>query len=293
MLKKILLEPLVQFFIIALLLILVIDLFSTEDLFQDSESEIRVTDLAIEKFVQFKAKKFKSKDVKQYITSMTKDEKNDLVDQYVRSEVLFREALSLGLNNNDDVIRRRLIQKMEFISQGSLADLPAIEEKEIVDYFNENKQFYTQAETLSFTHIYFPRNQEKLSEKYAYIVALKRKLNDDQVPFEKAAQYGNRFLYNRNYLERDKEYIASHFGDIFSEKVFNILPSEQWQGPFSSDYGEHLVMLRKKVAAKLPDVSEVAPRILTELRRIQLSEFNKKKVDKLVENYQVINELSR
>lgn len=297
MFKKVLAEPLLQFFIIAAVLVAVVEGFSSQSLMPDSEKQIRIRDDSLEKFLQFQTKKFLEGEAKARIAAMTTDEKKELVDEYVRSEVLYREALALSLDENDEVVRRRLIQKMEYVSQGFYSDLPEIDEEEIVSYFEANPDLYRQAATISFTHVYLPNEKNEITENSPIGLAAAQTtllaLNDKKVPFENAAKFGRRFLFNRNYIERDGDYIASHFGEVFQQSIFEYEVKDQWQGPVQSKYGFHLVMLSARSPAKMPALNEVAPQILGALRRKKLADLKQTAVDLQVKKYNVINELSQ
>ena len=75
-------------------------------------------------------------------------------------------------------------------------------------------------------------------------------------------RYGERFLYNRNYVNRDDDEIGSHFGDEFKQQVFAFETGEQWQGPVQSTYGWHLVLLVKNTPAYIPPLEEIAANVL-------------------------------
>jgi peptidyl-prolyl cis-trans isomerase C len=120
---------------------------------------------------------------------------------------------------------------------------------------------------------------------------LLNRLNQDSIPFDKAGLYGERFLYNRNYVKRDAQEIASHFGPDFNQQLFDLEPSLQgnWQGPIASNYGWHLVLLATKVEAYIPPLTDIGGMVLADAQRQQQHELKRMAINKLMAKYQVID----
>ena len=91
---------------------------------------------------------------KKWNRSPTEAELNGLIESYIKEEVYYREALALGLDQDDTVLRRRLMQKMEFLSN-DLADLNSPDETTLNDYLIEHKDKYELPARISFTHVFF------------------------------------------------------------------------------------------------------------------------------------------
>ena len=115
-------------------------------------------------------------------------------------------------------------------------------------------------------------------------------LNTKQVPFENASRYGERFLYNRNYVNREDDEIGSHFGQSFQQAVFALSTGEQWQGPVQSSYGWHLVLLVKNAAAYVPEFEEVSSAVFADAQRQQQRDVKRQAIDKLMAKYQIETE---
>ena len=88
----------------------------------------------------------------QWHRSPTDEELRNLVDGLIREEVLYREALALGLDRDDTVVRRRLVQKVEFLIADTVSLEPA--NFELQAYFDANAETYRQPARVSMTHIY-------------------------------------------------------------------------------------------------------------------------------------------
>jgi hypothetical protein len=218
---------------------------------------------------------------------MSENKRQQLVDDYVREEVLFREALALNLDNNDQLIRRRLIQKMEYLSQGFYDDIPVPSEADLTLFYQQNMELYRQPAEITFTHVFFKAKQADRKNSQAAALKLLDQLNTQNVPFENAPRYGERFLFNRNYVNREADEIASHFGETFQQQLFSLQVSNNWQGPIVSDYGWHLVLIKKITASHIPDLEQVSATVLADLARNQHQSRLSQAVDQLIEQYQI------
>ena len=107
------------------------------------------------------------------------------------------------------------------------------------------------------------------------------------VPFENASRHGERFLYNRNYVNREDDEVASHFGQPFQRALFDLSASEQWQGPLQSTYGWHLVLLVKSTEAYIPEFDAVSSSVFADAQRHQQFEVKRQAIDKLMAKYQI------
>lgn len=285
-------EPLVQFLAIGLVL------FGGErvlnaDSYADSHYKILVDDKVLIQFLQQQAKKFKPEQAIQALAAMDNSELKTLTDDYVRGEVLYREALALDLDRNDPIIRRRLMQKMDYLAQGFYDEIEPLTENDLTSFYEAHKEDYRQPASATFTHVFLSNDKRESAQSKAEAESLLTVINNRRVPFEKAGRYGERFLYNRNYVNRDSQEIASHFGQLFEQKLFDLRPAlpmtdAQWQGPLSSNYGWHLVLLTKKVESFVPALAEISGVVLADAQRQQQSERKRLAVDALRAKYQII-----
>ena len=122
---------------------------------------------------------------------------------------------------------------------------------------------------------------------------LQKKLNAEQVPFENAPRHGERFLYNRNYVNRDDDEIGSHFGDDFRQQLFAYTITEKWQGPLQSNYGWHLVLLVKNSPSYIPDFIEIASAVFADAQRQQQQEVKRLAIDGLIAKYNISDQGSQ
>ncbi|MDG1818829.1 MAG: peptidylprolyl isomerase [Porticoccaceae bacterium] len=284
--KKIFREPLFQFLLVALVLLGGERLINAEA-YSDQQYQIVVDDQLLLQFMQLRAKTFKPEKAMAALKAMSAEDRQQLIDDYAREEALFREAMALNLDKNDQVIRRRLVQKMDYLAQGFFDEIGPLTEEDLRAYYAEQRQDYKEAASATFTHVFISSAARSSEEAEAMAEVLIKKLNAEQVPFEKALGHGERFLYHRNYVNRDDDEIGSHFGDGFREQLFNYQVSEQWQGPLQSDYGWHLVLLVKNTDSYIPEFEEVASAVFADAQRQQQREIKRQTIDELISKYKV------
>jgi len=284
--KRLFSEPLVQFLFLGVLLYAMVQLLAPHQLKGDTGQEIIVSQSNLLEYIQFQRKSFNFEKAQQLLASLSELDRENLVDSYVRDEALYREALALGLDDNDEIIRRRLIQKMEYVAQGFYSDIPAISEAELKQYFTDNIARYKVAASITFTHVFLGDAAQGENSRDA-AVAMQKQLNANKVLFEQAGQYGDRFLFKRNYVERTQDYIRINFGADFADRVFMLRADDQWQGPLQSDYGHHLVLIKNIQDARVPEIAEVASIVLADAQRDQQQQLKTKAVNSLLEKYTI------
>ena len=278
-------EPLVQFLLGGFILYLLLVFTGPEDDVDDSV--IVVDDAALLTFLQFQDKAFDEAQALQILNSLDADGRARLVEDYVRDEVMVREAFAMGLDQNDDVIRQRLIQKMDFLFQGFVDDAAVPGEQEQQSYFATHQDRYQQPAKATFTHVFFnSRNRERELAK-ADAEALLATLNAEDVPFEDAGQYGDRFFFLRNYVDRSEQLITDHFGADMAAEILAAKPGTEWVGPFSSRFGEHLVMLRSSIPARGLTFEEANDRVLEDMRIERRDDARRQAYEDRAGNYSV------
>jgi len=113
-------------------------------------------------------------------------------------------------------------------------------------------------------------------------------LNAAGVSFAEAPGYGDRFPYFLNYVERDPDFVASHFGPPVAEQLFILEPDPAlWQGPFESPYGYHLILLTKKVEGRYPDLADAHERVRSDAERAEIEIMQDRAIQAIVDTYEV------
>ena len=197
----------------------------------------------------------------------TAAESDRSVADFVREEVLYREALALGLDRDDLVVRRRLVQKMEMLA---LRDRPEISESDLMDHYLAHRADYTMPESVSFWHAFFStaaRGAEARAAAEAALVDVRDGVA--HVDVRDGVAHGASGLGDPPPMPPEvddwtRPMVEARFGVDFAASVFEAGPGG-WSGPVASPYGYHLVLVTRRTAARVPDFAEVAARIATDL----------------------------
>ncbi len=252
--KKILKEPLLHFLLIGLGLFVLFEIVAGDA----DEYDSRVIEVDRDRlltFVQFRTRAFEPSAAAERLDGMSPEELELLIEDYVREEALHREALALGMDKNDYVIKRRMVQSIEFITNGFVTAAVDVADADIEEFYAANREDYFVPPFVTFAHVFISAEDREAEVVADRADALLAELNATQAPFSHAPRYGDRFPYFVNYVERSPELVASHFGAGMAEALFSLQPSETtWQGPFESAYGVHLVMLVRKAEGRYPEL---------------------------------------
>lgn len=263
--SKLLKEPLLHFLLAGAVLLYVYNALNPDS---DKASAIRVDLPAMLTFVQYRSKSFEPTLAQERWDALPRERRQQLVDDYLREEILFREAQKLDLQRDDYIIKRRLIQKMEFLLKPAPESI-SIDEQALQAYYADNTELYQSHAHATFTHVFFSKDNQGIAK----LPALRDTLNKDNKGFSDAINYGDRFLYHQNYVERTQDYIASQMGDIIAIQVFaSDSQQQQWLGPFTSAHGEHLLFINSVQRASTPELASIRGRVEHDFRREQQSQ---------------------
>jgi len=291
--SKLLREPLLHFFAVGLGLFVLFDLVGEDDGAFDRKV-IDVNRDTLLTFVQFRSRAFEPEMATARLNNMSDENLERLVADYVREEALHREALALGMDQNDYIIKRRLIQSIEFITAGFATAGVEVADDELAEYYEANRENYYVEPFVTFTHVFF--NIENWGRTEALTMANSKlaELNAGKVTFSDAPRHGDRFLYSLNYVERESAFVASHFGPQMAEAVFALDPDEsEWRGPFESPYGLHLVMLPRKAEGRFPGIEEIRDAVRYDAERDAINAQKDKAIQAIVDTYEVRREPTR
>jgi hypothetical protein len=278
-------QPLVHFLVLGGLLF-VLHGWVNEGRLADDGDRIVIDNAALLEFLQYRSRAFNPDQAEKRLAAMTDDERQRLIERLVREEALFREALRLGLDREDYVIKQRLVQKMEYLTRGFGFSGDPIDRETVANYFAENSERYREPPSATFAHIFVDASRHKDAANHAR--ALQQRLDAEGVPFSRAMGHGDRFLYHTNYVERSDDFIASHFGDGFAEALFGLEPDETlWQGPIQSEHGFHLVMLVEREAGGVPPLDDIYQRVAQDTRQARLKKQAEETIRAIVDSYDV------
>lgn len=241
---------------------------------------------ALLQYMQFQAQAFEPKTFAAELDAMNPVQRKRLVDDYVREEVLYREARALGLERGDYVMRQRLVQKMGFLLEEHVEVQPA--DSGLQQYLDAHPAQYRVAPSWTFTHVFLDRTQRGDAPAQHEAQRLLGVLNRTHAQFNDAPRYTDRYPFLQNYVERTQEYIGSHFGAGFAAALMQLpVDAGRWQGPLRSEEGWHLVLLTAHTAERLPALSEIRAQVADDWRRDRAVALQEQSVKALIDSYRV------
>ncbi|API50558.1 peptidylprolyl isomerase [Rhizobium leguminosarum] len=181
-----------------------------------------------------------------------------LMEQKVTEEILFREAVALGLDRDDEIIKRRLAQKMDFLA----ADVAALDEPSkatLAEWYAKHSERFALAPHLSFRHLYFSLDKRGNASREAAASAIPL-VSGKPADSPEVASIADPFMFRNYYGDATPEQMAKEFGPEFAKAIFDLTPGS-WQGPVPSGYGWHLVWIDSVEPGRVPAFEEVAPAV--------------------------------
>jgi len=211
----------------------------------------------------------------------TAEERQGLIDDFVLEEIYYRQALAIGIDKDDPLIRRRLRQKMEFFTSSSSPGLKP-DDIELEQYLEANAAKYRTDNRYSFEQLYFSTDRpvtelELLLEKTA------QSLNKGDIV------EGDRSLLPGSFTNASAFEINRTFGTDFSDQLDN-LPTSGWSAPLQSGLGFHFIKLTQHHAGQLPALAQVRDKVLRDWSYDQSLTLKQGLEKKLRDEYQVIVE---
>lgn len=217
----------------------------------------------------------------------TGDELKGLIDDYVKEEIATREALAMGLDRDDTILRRRLRQKLEFLVEDAVDQVPP-SEAELQAWLDMHPDAFGAEPKVSLRQVYCSADKQAASDDAARLLARLRAAGADAVIDE----LGDPSMLPREMPLGPLSEVARAFGGEFAEEVMRLEPGE-WTGPLKSPYGLHLVLVLEREAAAPPQLSDVRPLVEREViaarRRAQLDGL----YERLLEKYTVTIEMPK
>ena len=186
----------------------------------------------------------------------TDDELARIINNLIDEEILYREALLLGLDQEDTIIKRRLAQKISFLKEESIPEIPTAEE--LNEYYKNNKEKYYIEPSFTFTHYYFSENNNSLERSQQALKALQDNSKVKSDPFYLGKTFANEPLRN----------IKTNFGESFSIELMTA-DLAVWNGPFESTYGHHIVYINSVNPGYIPEIEEVLRQVEVDFLQIK------------------------
>ena len=244
--KRLLREPLLHFLLLGALLFGVYAYTAGKHGGAEQATQIRLTVDDLSQLVLV----FRS----QWRHDPTPQEMRQLVEEKSREEILYREALALGLDKDDTIVKRRMAQKMQFLAEDvAAAREPAAEE--LATWYAANRSQFGLPARLSFRHLYFSpdrRGRRARDDAAATLAKLAGQPEDSML----AVPLADSFMFQEYYRDRTPEFLGKEFGPNFAIAVAK-LPPGVWQGPVESGYGWHLVFIDTLIPGREPALEEI------------------------------------
>jgi peptidyl-prolyl cis-trans isomerase C len=213
----------------------------------------------------------------------TRQELAGFIQERVDEEILYREALRLGLDADDVIVRRRLAQKVAFLNQ-DIVEEAAPTDAELRAYYERNRAAYAAPDLVTFEHVYFSPDRRGEGLDAAAAQALEQLTRTDGSP--QPGELGDTFMLARVYTDTPLTDLELNFGQQFAETM-RTLPTGRWVGPVESALGAHIVRIDSRREATAPPYESVVERVhedfVAERRRVANAAW----IESLRERYRI------
>ncbi|NKB97296.1 MAG: hypothetical protein GKR90_02180 [Pseudomonadales bacterium] len=203
----------------------------------------------------------------------TERELAGLVEQFVKEEIYYREAQRMGLDANDTIVRRRMVQKLTFLTE-DIATATPFDKAALQAFYAENQEDYRVPERFSFHHRYFSSDRRENAREDANAALA----TDDK---------GDPFMLQREYVARSEREIGDLFGRSFAEALTSLATQEEAQGPIESAYGWHTINFTGRTASVIPAFAEVSDRVAIDAQQAARQAANEAYYEDLKSRYTI------
>src|SRR5690349_17616164 len=205
------------------------------------------------------------------------------IEEHVKEEILYREALALGLDKDDTIVRRRLAQKMDFLAE-DVATPREPAPGELEAWFAQNQSRYASEPLVTFHHLFFSSDKRGAD---AEMQASKQLAALGAGVSHKGAAGGDAFMFQQAYTEETQDRIARVFGTKFARNVFK-QKTGGWYGPIESGYGWHLVWIDALTSSPPPAFDAVVQQVKEDWRAEQRARQKQATLDGLRARYEIV-----
>jgi hypothetical protein len=271
--KKFLREPLVHFLLLGAVLFVAYGTMAKRT--SNEPGKIVISQFQIEHLAEGFART--------WLRAPTAEELEGLIRDYIREEVYYREAMAMGLDRDDTIIRRRLQQKLEFVTE-NISDFTPPTDEELRVFLQDHPDQFRSERRFTFHQVYLSLERHRYSlagDAADSLRQLKRSGNSSDT-----STLGDPSLLEHQFANVEATEVAKQFGEKFASAL-NDLPIGEWQGPVESNYGIHLVFVDERSERRSPALEEVRDAVRREWLNARRSESNKKFYDGLRKRYTV------
>ena len=202
------------------------------------------------------------------------NELNALVEQLIKEEIYYQEAISQGLDIEDTIVRRRMVQKLTFLTEDvSVPEDPSIET--LQSFYEDNLQRYQEPTSFSFSHRYFSLDKRDDAEADARSATKNAEFRDDP------------FMLQKEYVRKSQQEVGDLFGRDFASQLSRLPVSELWQGPLQSAYGWHPVLISQVRQSEVRPFKQVQNKVFGDWQQAERRKANERYYQELRAKYQV------
>jgi hypothetical protein len=273
--SKIIREPLVHFVLIGAAVFGFYALLSSDDR-DEARDKIVVTEGRVRQLAQVFAKTWQR--------PPTPEELRGLIDGFIKEEIYYREAIKLGLDRDDTLIRRRMQQKMEFLTEPA-DELLGADDVTLQALLDANKAEFRIEPRIAFRQVFL--NPDKAGEPA--VIRAKQTLDVLKASEVRdgAPDAGDPTLLPASTPLSPLSAIARNFGETFAANLTD-LPEDEWTGPIDSPYGLHLVRVIERFDGYDPELAEVRDAVEQKWRTQKRHEFQGQAYDQLLAKYEIV-----
>jgi len=279
LLKKLFREPLVQFLLLGTLLFVYFEWKGGGS--GPGSTRISITPGLVEHLASGFAKTWQR--------PPTDAELKGLIDDHVKEEIATREAVAMGLDKDDTIIRRRLRQKLEFLVEDAVDQVPPTD-AELQEWLEKHPEAFRAESRVALRQVYVSTERRGTSARAdaEKLLGRLRAAGKDA----KIDALGDASMLPRELPLGPLSEVTRAFGTEFAARI-DAVPPGQWTGPVESPYGLHLVLVPERVAPARPALADVRPvverELLAERRRTQLQAL----YERLLAKYTVAIEMPK
>jgi peptidyl-prolyl cis-trans isomerase C len=277
LLKKLARDPLVHFLLIGVLI------YGAYGLFEGDSAEEDVRTITV---TEGEIRALTDQWTRVWSRPPTESEISGTLRSYVRTRILYREAVAMGLDSNDQVIERRLAQKVELLSRGLVTPKPPGDEV-LASWYAENGEPFREPDTYTITQLFFDpdRRDDAVTDAES---ALSQLQILEGMP-EDITRYGENSILGRYYSGRDELELRKLFGSGFVDQIVRLEPGS-WHGPVLSGYGVHLVYVHDVVKPQALALEDIREKVQEAWMLEQVDELSALFIDELIARYEVVVE---
>jgi hypothetical protein len=268
--KRFFKEPLLHFLLIGAAFFLLYSWVGEKDL---SQNTIVIDESDLDEIV--------SKFEMQWKRNPTEEELTAIVEKRIEEEVFYQEALKMNLDHNDEIIKRRLAQKMQFLSN-DISTMVQPKDDELKSYYSKHPDKYIAEAKYTLYQVFFSPDQREDFKGDANRILEQIK----NVSFEQALQMGDEISLPNYFESTSAFHLSRQMGNEFTVAISD-LKTGTWQGPISSGYGVHLIFIEAKLDPQLTPFDDVRNKVLEDYNHEHQKEVKASILSELEKNYQI------